>query len=72
MASINKQIADDIIAGKYPEDDCTKIVTYNNMFDGGLTYAAVFRRNYQNKYEESPACQNVRTYWTEKDGLVMP
>ncbi len=70
MATISKQIADDIIAGMYPEDGCTKIVTYNNMFDGGLTYAAVFRRDNQFKYEQSPACHNVKVYWTLQDGLI--
>lgn len=69
MGTISKQIADDIIAGKYPEDECTKIVTYNNMFNGGLTYAAIFRHENQNKYEQSPACHNVKTYWTLEKGL---
>lgn len=67
MGTISKIIADDIIAGKYPEDDCTKIVTYNNMFDGSLTYACVFRREDQMKYELSPACHNVKTYWVSKE-----
>lgn len=67
MSTINKQIADDIIAGKYPDEGVTKIVTYNNMFNGGLEYAAVHRRENQFKYEESPACSNVKVYWLEKD-----
>jgi hypothetical protein len=63
MSTISKKIADDIIDGKYPEDECTKIITYNNIFDGGLTYAAVFKHENQLKYELSPACFNVKTYW---------
>ena len=68
MGTITKEIAEAIIAGsqEYANDGITKIVTYNNMFDGGLTYAAVFRRDYQMKYEESPACSNVRVVWREK------
>lgn len=70
MGTITEQIANEIMAGKYAEDQPTKIVTYNNMFDGGLTYAVVFRRDDQMKYESSPACGNVKTIWTEKDGKL--
>lgn len=63
MGTISKQIADDIIAGKYAGDGVTKIVTYRNMFNGGLTYAAVTRREDQMRYENSPACDDVRVYW---------
>lgn len=66
MGTISKKIADDIIAGKYPEDQCVKIVTYNNMFDGDLTYAAVFAHENPRKYEQSAACSNVKTYWEAK------
>ena len=68
MGTITKQIAEDIMAGKYAEDKPTKIVTYNNMFDGGLTYAVVFEREDQFKYERSGACDNVTTIWTKQDG----
>ena len=70
MGSINKEIAADIIKGKYPEDNTTKIITYNNMFDGGLTYATVYLHEYQHKYEESPACHNVQVVWTDNGGLT--
>lgn len=63
MATISKEIADDIIAGKYPEDNVVKIVTYENMFDGDLTYAMVTGRDSYYKYEESPACRAVKIYW---------
>lgn len=70
MGTINHKIAEDIIAGEYSEDGITKIVTYNNMFDGSLTYACVFRREDQLKYELSPACHNVKVIWTEENGRV--
>jgi len=71
MGTINREIAKDIIKGLYPTDDTTKIVTYNNMFDGGLTFATVYRHEYQNKYEESPACHNVRVVWSYIGGMTL-
>jgi hypothetical protein len=73
MSTLTKEICEDIIAGNgwYKGDrhtSYTKIVTYNNMFDGGLSFAAVTSRDYPNKYEESPACNNVQTYWTAVSG----
>lgn len=71
MGTINAAIARDIIfTNQYDDDNCTKIVTYNNMFDGGLTFAAVFYRDYFRKYEESPACHNVQTVWHSTTGLT--
>lgn len=66
MSTVNKQIVDDIIAGKYDDERITKIVTYNNMFDGSLSYAIVHESENQIKYEESPACRNVKIYWSMK------
>lgn len=71
MGTISKPIAEAIIFTKeYDDDGCTKVVTYRNMFDGGLTFAAVFRHENQNKYENSPACEKVSVVWTSKDGLT--
>jgi hypothetical protein len=70
MGTINKQIADEIIAGGYKSDKPVKIVTYNNMFEGGLTYAVVCASDPYTKYEQSPACSNVRTVWTKAGGVV--
>ena len=68
MSTINKEIAEKIIEGKgyYPGDhiQVSKIVTYNNQFDGGLTYAMVYEHQDQMRYEESPACHNVTTIWS--------
>jgi hypothetical protein len=66
MGSISKKVAEEIVAndGVYMDDPrCSKIVTYENMFDGGLTYAIVYPHEDQMKYERSPACTNVQTLW---------
>jgi hypothetical protein len=66
MGSIAKKVAEEIIAndGVYETDPrCSKIVTYENMFDGGLTYAIVYPHEDQFKYERSPACNNVKVIW---------
>jgi hypothetical protein len=70
MSTINKTIADEIIThkGYYPGDHTkvTKIVTYNNMFNGGLEYACVYSHENPYRYEGSPACIDVKTYWEIK------
>lgn len=65
MSTIDKTTAEKIMAGQFSEDGWVKIVTYNNMFDGGISYGAVHRREHFNRYEESPACHNVKTIWLE-------
>ena len=66
MSSVPESIAREIIAndGYYLDDErVTQVVTYNNQFDGGLTYALVYGRNNPRKYHDSPACLNVRAIW---------
>ena len=67
MATVSKKIADDVIAGKYPEDGVVKIVLYNNQFNGGEAYGLVTEGDMTMgngmKYEDSPACHNCRVYW---------
>ena len=70
MGTISKKIAIDIINGKYLVDRTAKIVTYNNMFDGGLTFATVCWREDFLKYERSGACSNVQTVWLSTSGLT--
>ena len=36
MGTINKEIADDVIAGKYASDRPVKLVKYQNAFNGHL------------------------------------
>ena len=64
----NKGIIDTLIKnnGVWPGDEdkppVTKIVEYTNQW-GGLSTAVVYKTDNQNKYEESPACINVKTIW---------
>jgi hypothetical protein len=71
MGTINRQIAEEIAAGKYKEDRPTKIVTYNNMFDGEKSFAVVCEREDQQRYEKSPACSNVKVWWTKENGRTL-
>jgi hypothetical protein len=60
MATINKQIAEQIIAndGYFADDPrVAKVVVYENMFDGTDSYALVYPHEYLMRYEESPILQ---------------
>ena len=41
MSTVNKQIADAIIAGEYPEDNWQCILRYENAFNGSFAYKLV-------------------------------
>ena len=70
MATVTKEICEEIITGNgwYRGDPVrvVKVVTYNNMFDGGLTWAIVYPDEDLMRYENSPACQNVKVIWEAK------
>lgn len=42
MSTVNKHIADSIIAGEFPEDECIAIIRYENAFDGNYAYKCIF------------------------------
>jgi hypothetical protein len=65
MATVDKDIADDIIAGKYPEDGWVKIVKYTNMA-GNEAYGAVHRNDDPDRYRASPFVINPTLYWEAK------
>jgi hypothetical protein len=68
MSTIDAEIAAQIIAGDgyYKDDDrVTKVVEYDNQW-GGRSTAILYAHHNQMKYEESPACSNVRTIWVAK------
>lgn len=67
MGTVDKNIADEIISGKYPEDKVTLIVEYDNAF-GGVSYGVVFRGNV-NTYTESEFVRNPRVYYASNGGL---
>lgn len=65
MGSISNAIAVDVINGKYNDDKPVKVVSYLNAWDG-VTVAVVFAHDNYNKYEQSPACQDVQVIWNGK------
>jgi hypothetical protein len=68
MATVNSRaIVDEIIEGNgYYEDDelqVVKIVQYNNIFDGGITYGLIWEGEDPWRYHKGEACLNPRTIW---------
>lgn len=46
MSTVSKQIADAIIAGEFPEDECIVILRYENAFNGDYAYKCIFGRSF--------------------------
>ena len=42
MSTVSKEIADEIIAGKYPEDNIKAILLYHNQFNGEDAYKLIY------------------------------
>lgn len=64
MGTVSKKIADDIIAGKYADEDGwpVRIVEYTNAW-GGQSYGVEHHRG---MYSASPTVINPRVYWEAK------
>ena len=67
MATVSKKIADDIIAGKYVEDDGMplRIVEYDNAW-GGVSYGVEHHEYELGRYKASQYISNPRVYWERK------
>lgn len=65
MGTINKQIADDVIAGKYDQDNPVKIVQYQNQW-GGESYGLICAHESLDRYSASEFVINPKTYWEKK------
>jgi hypothetical protein len=68
MSTIDQRTAEIIIAndGYYGEDRrASKVVRYDNQW-GGQSWAVVYPRENQLKYEQSPACREVVVLWSAK------
>jgi hypothetical protein len=67
MATVNKDIADAIIAGKYAEADGwpIRIVEYTNAW-GGTSYGVEHHERDRGRYSESEYVRNPRVYWEFK------
>lgn len=62
MSTVDKNIADQIVAGKFPEDGAQEIWEYDNAF-GGVSYGVIFPRDAKDKYAPSGFVRNPRLYW---------
>ena len=67
MGTVSKKIADDIIAGKYADEDGwpLRIVEYTNAW-GGQSFGVEHAAHEYGKYSASPTVINPRVYWERK------
>ena len=42
MSTVDKNIADQVIAGEFPEDGIIAIIRYENIFNGNEAYKLIF------------------------------
>jgi hypothetical protein len=68
MGTVSKKIADEVIAGGYPEDEIVKIVKYQNSFDGSDSYGLIAEGMDLQTYRATEFVINPVTYW-QKPGL---
>ena len=62
MSTVSKEIADDIIAGKYEYDHPVKIVKYTNAWNGE-SYGVIFAGMRLDTYRATEYVRNPVTYW---------
>lgn len=62
MGTVSKQIADDVIAGKYEDDRPVKIIKYTDAW-GGEAYGLVCAHEDPNRYAASAYVINPTLYW---------
>jgi hypothetical protein len=67
MGTVSKDIADDIIAGKYAEEDGwpIRIVEYTNAW-GNQAYGVEQNERDRGKYSPSEFVRNPKVYWEYK------
>lgn len=76
MSTVNKEIADRVAAGEFPEDNIITIIRYNNIFNGAEAYKLIYRHQY-------PMIQwildgneinliNPTLYWSEENSRKNP
>lgn len=61
MGTISKKIADDVVAGKYADDDPVRIVKYTNAW--GREAYGLECRDERGRYRESEYVINPTVYW---------
>lgn len=68
MATVSKQIADDIIAGKYQDDPpALRIVRYTTPEGDSNNYGVIYRLRDWEKYCPSPWICNPIVYWEDAE-----
>lgn len=63
MPTVSKEIADDVIAGKYDDDPpVVKIIKYENQW-GNFSYGLVYDYMDPDTYRETEFVINPQIYW---------
>lgn len=65
MGTVEKAIADRVIAGEFPEDDIVCIIRYNNSFNGEFAYGLIGSHEPLNRYAASPFVIEPTVYWVK-------
>lgn len=65
MATVDKSIADRIVAGEFADDQPCRIIKYTNAW-GGEAYGVEFASDRPGRYAESDFVQNPSVYWEAK------
>ncbi len=75
MSTVDKNTADRIVAGEFPEDNCVAILRYENAFNGNFAYKLIFARGlYTNSILAEDVARTtlriqtgapVKIYWTD-------
>lgn len=52
MSTVNKAIANRIIAGEFEEDNIVCIIRYENIFDGNYSYKVLTETHVRNDYDK--------------------
>jgi hypothetical protein len=68
MSTVGKDTADKIVAGEFKGDRPTRIVKYQNIFNGGDAYGVTFDKQDKDTYLFAGACLNPQIYWDVEDG----
>lgn len=76
MSTVNKDIADRIIAGEFPEDEVKAIIRYENAFNGNYAYKLVYENQMSSTYLSYllHKCENLidaQIYWNDPKYIII-
>ena len=69
MSTVSKKIADEVIAGKYPEDNIKAILLYHNQFNGADAYKLIYGSMSVINTALNIASDYVKLYWINESML---